>query len=176
MFKIIVLVIVAAIAIVLIYAAMQPDTFRIERSTVINAAPEKVFVQINDLHNWKAWSAWEKKDLSMKRIFSGTAAGVGAVYAWDGDKNVGKGSMEIIESIPNSKVQLKLDFLSPMEAHHMADLVLQPQGSGTQLVWGMYGKQPFMGKVMGLFINIDKMIGKDFEDSLAGLKQVVEKN
>lgn len=170
------LALVALLAIVLIYAAMQPDTFRVERSARIDAAPEKVFAQINDLHNWKDWSAWEKKDPNMKKTFSGAASGMGAVYAWEGDKNVGKGSMEIVASLAASKVQLKLDFVAPMEGHNLVDIVLQPQGGGTQVFWSMYGPSPFLSKLFGVFVNLDKMIGKDFEDSLAGLKQVSEKN
>ncbi len=170
------LIIITLGAGVLLYAAMQPDTFCVERSIVINAAPNKVFAQINDLHNWQGWSAWEKKDPNMKKTHSGAAQGVGAIYAWDGDKNVGKGSMTISESIPNSKVQIKLDFVTPMEGHNMADMVLQPQDSGTQVVWSMYGPSPYIAKLFGVFVNMDQMIGKDFENSLAGLKRVSEQN
>jgi len=166
---------VVVIALVLIYAATRPDTFRVERSAVMNAAPEKVFAQINDLHNWAAWSAWEKKDANMKKTFSGAASGKGAIYGWEGNNNVGKGSMTITESLPATKVQIKLDFIAPFEGHNMADIVLQPEGNGTRVVWSMYGTMAFIPKVMGLFFSMDKMIGKDFEDSLASLKQVVEK-
>ena len=171
----VILALVVAIAIVLIYASTRPDTFSIERSAVMNAAPDKVFAQINDLHNWAAWSAWEKKDPNMKKTFSGAAAGKGAVYGWEGNGNVGKGSMEITESIPASKVQIKLDFISPFEGHNVANLELQPEGTGTRVVWSMSGPMALIPKVMGLFFSMDKMIGKDFEDSLANLKQIVEK-
>ena len=172
--KMLIAVVVVIVAIV-IYAASRPDTFRVERSANIKAAPDKVFAQLNDLHNWSAWSAWEHKDPNMKKTHSGATSGVGAVYAWEGNANVGKGSMTITESISNQKVQIKLDFISPFEGHNMADLELQAQGDGTHVIWSMYGPMAFIPKVMGLFFSMDKMIGKDFEESLANLKTVVER-
>lgn len=171
----IIIAIVVVIAAILIYASTKPDNFTVERSALINAAPEKVFAQINDLHLWQAWSAWERKDPNMKKTHSGAASGVGAIYAWEGNGNVGKGSMTITESVPNQKVQIKLDFISPFEGHNMADMVLQTQGNSTQVSWKMYGPMAFVPKVMGVFFDMDKMIGKDFEDSLANLKVVAEK-
>jgi carbon monoxide dehydrogenase subunit G len=165
----------AVIVLVLIYAVTRPDTFRVERSVLINATPEKVFVLINDLHKWAAWSTWEKMDPSMKKAHSGAVVGKGAIYSWEGNSKVGKGSMEITESLPSSKVQIKLDFVAPFEGHNLADIVLQPEGGGTRVVWSMYGPTPFITKVMGLFLDMDEVIGKDFEDSLTNLKQVVEK-
>lgn len=171
----IMLVIAVAIAALLIYAATRPDTFRIERSATFKATPDKVFEQINDLHRWQAWSAWEYKDHDMQRTYGGTPSGVGATYAWAGNRNVGKGRMTITESIPNQKVQIKLDFLAPMEAHHMADLIITPEPDGARLSWAMYGTQPFIGKVFSVFMDMDKMVGKDFEDCLNNLRAVVEK-
>lgn len=171
----IIIALVVVIAVILIYASTRPDTFRVERSATFKSTPDKVFVQINDFHNWPAWSAWERKDANMQKTHSGAANGVGAVYAWEGNKDVGKGSMTITESIPNQKVQIKLDFISPFEGHNKADMVLQAQGDGTQVVWSMYGPMAFVPKVMGLFFDMDKMIGKDFEDSLNNLRTVVEK-
>lgn len=175
MLKKILITVVVVIAAILIYASTKPDTFTVERSAVIHASPEKVFAQMNDLHNWQAWSAWERKDPNMKKTHSGAASGVGAVYAWEGNSDVGKGSMTITESIPNQKVHIKLDFISPFEGHNMADLTLQAQGDGTQVNWKMYGPMAFIPKVMSVFFDMDKMIGKDFEDSLAGLRVVVER-
>ncbi len=172
----IIIAIVVVIAAIVIYASTKPDTFTVERSAVINAAPEKVFAQISDLHNWQSWSPWERKDPNMKKTHSGAASGVGAIYAWEGNSDVGKVSMTIVESIPNQKLQIKLDFIAPFEAHNMADLVLQAQGDVTHVNWKMYGPSPFVTKLFGVFINMDKMIGKDFEEGLANLKQVTEKN
>lgn len=166
--------VVVVIAAILVYAASRPNTFRVERSAIFKAAPDKVFAQINDFHNWPAWSTWERMDPIMKKTHSGTASGVGAKYGWQGNNKVGQGSMEITESIPNSKVMVKLDFLSPMEAHNIGEFIIQPEGEGSRLTWAMYGSAPFISKLFGVFVNMDKMIGKDFEDSLTNLKQVVE--
>jgi uncharacterized protein YndB with AHSA1/START domain len=175
MFKKILLAIGVVIVMVLAYAATRPDTFRVERTAVINAAPDRVFAQINDLHNWPTWSVWEKKDPAMKKSFGGAAAGQGATYGWEGNSNVGTGRMEIVESVPDSKVRIKLDFVEPIEGHNFADLVLRTEGAGTRIIWSMDGPSPFISKLMGVIFDMDKMIGKDFEDSLSNLKQVVEK-
>lgn len=167
--------VVVVIAALLIYASTRPNDFRVERSATFKAAPDKVYAQLNDLHNWQAWSAWERKDPNMKKSFSGAASGVGAVYAWEGNGNVGKGSMTIAESVPDQKVLIKLDFISPFEGHNTAEIVLQPQDGGTHVVWSMYGPMAFVPKLMGIFFDMDQMIGKDFEDSLNNLRTVVDR-
>lgn len=168
-------IVVVAIAGILIYAATRPDTFRVQRSASIKAPPDRIFALINDLHAWGAWSPYEKKDPAMKRTFAGASAGKGAVYEWDGDKNVGKGRMEIIEAVPPSKVVIKLDFIKPFEGHNTAEFTLEPKGDGTTVTWAMFGPSPLMMKVMGLFMNMDNMIGNDFAAGLANLKAVAEK-
>jgi carbon monoxide dehydrogenase subunit G len=175
MFKIITIVIVVLIAAVLIYAATRPDTLRVQRSTSIKAPPEKIFALINDFHSWGAWSPYEKKDPAMKRTMSGAANGKGAVYEWEGDKNVGKGRMEIAESSPPSKVTLKLDFVKPFEAHNIVDFTLEPKGDSMNVTWAMHGPSPYISKIIGIFLNMDSMIGKDFETGLANLKTVAER-
>lgn len=175
MFKIIAIVIVVLIAALLIYAATKPDTFRVQRSTSIKAPPEKIFALINDFHSWGAWSPYEKKDPAMKRTMSGAANGNGAVYEWEGDKNVGKGRMEITESSPPTKVTLKLDFVKPFETHNIVDFTLEPKGDSTNVTWAMHGPSPYISKIIGIFINMDSMIGKDFETGLANLKTISEK-
>ena len=175
MFKIIAIVIVVLIAALLIYAATRPDTLRVQRSTNIKAPPEKIFALINDFHSWGAWSPYEKKDPAMKRTMSGAANGKGAVYEWEGDKNVGKGRMEIAESSPPSKVTLKLDFVKPFEAHNVVDFTLEPKGDSTNVTWAMHGPSLYVGKVMSVFMNMDNMVGKDFEVGLANLKAAAEK-
>jgi hypothetical protein len=172
---IVVIVLVVLIAAVLIIAALTPDTFRIQRTATIKAPPEKLFPHINDFHNWQAWSPWEKLDPALKRTFSGTANGNGSVYEWEGNKQVGKGRMEIMESSPPSKIVIKLDFFQPFEAHNTADFAFAGQGGSTSITWGMDGQRPFMFKVMGVFMNFDKMIGNDFEKGLANLKEIAEK-
>jgi uncharacterized protein YndB with AHSA1/START domain len=160
---------------VLILAATKPDSFQVRRSTVIKASPEKVFELINDFKAWAAWSPWEKKDLAMKKTFGATSSGKGATYAWEGDKNVGQGSMEITESAPSSRIVLKLDFLKPFEAHNTVEFVLKPEGDATGVSWTMTGPTPFLGKIIHVFIDMDKMVGGDFESGLAAMKTAAEK-
>ena len=169
-------VIVVVVAGVLIYAATQPDSFRVQRSASIKAPPDKVFAMINDLKAWAGWSPYEKKDPAMKRTFGAITAGKGATYAWQGDSNVGEGRMEIVESAPPNKVVIKLDFLKPFEAHNTAEFTLEPKGEGTLVTWAIYGPSAYVTKVMGLLFNIDTMIGRDFEAGLADLKTAAEKS
>jgi hypothetical protein len=171
---IIAVVLVVAIAIVLILAATKPDTFSVSRATTVKAPPEKIFPWINDFHQWKAWSPYENKDPAMKRSYSGAADGKGAVYGWEGNKNVGSGRMEILDTSVPSKIVIKLDFFTPFEGHNTAEFTLLPQGDATGVTWRMHGPAPFMSKVMQVFMNLDHMIGKDFEIGLANLKNLTE--
>jgi uncharacterized protein YndB with AHSA1/START domain len=178
MLKIIAIAILVAVVAILIYATTKPDAFRVERTTTIKAPPEKVFALIDDFHNWPTWSPYEKKDPDMKRTHSGAASGKGAIYEWDGDKNVGKGRMEIIESSPSSpssRIVIKLDFLAPFEAHNTAEFTLQAQGDSTQVTWAMYGPANYVSKLMSVFFSMDKMVGDDFAVGLANLKAAAEK-
>lgn len=169
-----VLVIVAAvIAAFLTFAATRPGSFRVERQATINAPADRIFARLQDFHEWAAWSPWEKIDPAMQRSFSGPASGVGAAYAWDGPK-VGAGRMEILESTPPRGLVIKLDFTRPFEAHNTIRLSLADAGPATTITWTMDGKNTFMGKVMSVVINMDKMVGKDFETGLANLKSISE--
>jgi uncharacterized protein YndB with AHSA1/START domain len=160
---------------VLILAAIKPDTFSVRRVITVKAPPEKIFPLINDFHQWGSWSPYENKDPAMKRSFSGSASGKGAVYGWEGNRNVGSGRMEILDTSAPSKIVIKLDFFSPFEGHNTAEFTMLPQGDATNVTWLMYGPAPFMHKVMQVFMNIDNMIGKDFEVGLANLKKLTEK-
>ncbi|HKA08759.1 MAG TPA: SRPBCC family protein [Gemmataceae bacterium] len=166
---------VVLIAAVLIIAATKPDTFRIERSASIKAPPERIFALINDFHNWGAWSPWEKLDPNLKRTFSGEPSGTGAIYEWEGNKKVGQGRMEIKESSPSRKITIQLDFIKPFQANNTAEFTFEPSGDSTNVNWAMLGGQPFMFKVMKVFMNMDKLVGKDFETGLANLKAQTEK-
>ena len=174
MFKIIAIAILVVLVAILIFATTKPDNFRVERSTTIKAAPERVFALINDFQRWTSWSPYEKKDPGMKRTYSGAASGTGAIYEWDGDKNVGKGRMEITEATPSSRIVIKLDFLAPFEAHNTAEFTLQAQGDSTQVTWAMYGPANFISKLMSVFFSMDKMVGDDFAIGLANLKAAAE--
>jgi hypothetical protein len=175
MLKTISIVVVVLIVALLVFAATKPDTFRVQRSASINAPPETLFPLINDLHSWGAWSPWEKMDPAMKRTYSGATNGKGAVYEWDGNRNVGQGRMEITESSPPSKVMIKLDFIKPFEAHNIAEFTLEAQGDSTNVTWAMHGPNRYIAKVMHLFFSMDSMVGKQFEAGLANLKAVAEK-
>ncbi len=175
MLKIFAAVVLLLVTGLLIYAATKPDAFRIERSTTIKAPPEKVFALINDFHQWEAWSPWEKIDPSIKRTYSGPRSGVGAVYEWAGNKDIGQGRMEIIESSALSKVSLKLDFVTPFEAHNFVDFTLSPQGDSTKLTQAMYGPSPYVSKLMTIFFSMEKMVGSKYEEGLADLKKLAEK-
>ncbi|HEY0662030.1 MAG TPA: SRPBCC family protein [Lysobacter sp.] len=174
MFKTIVIIVVVLIAAVLVYAATRPDTLSVQRSATIKAPPEKVFALINDFRRWGAWSPYEKKDPAMKRVMSDPASGQGATYEWDGNKDIGKGGMRITRSSPPSAITIQLDFVRPFEAHNVVEFTLEPQGDSTEVTWTMHGPSPYITKLMGVFFNMDRMIGKDFEAGLADLKTVAE--
>ncbi len=167
-------VLVVVIAGILIFAATKPDSFRVQRSASIKAPPAKIFALINDLHSHTAWSPWEKKDPAMKRTHSGTASGKGAVYEWDGNKDIGAGRMEIADSSPPNRLVLKMDFIRPFEAHNIAEFTLEPKGDTTYVTWAIYGPSPYMSKLMSIFFSFDKLIGKEFESGLANLKAITE--
>jgi uncharacterized protein YndB with AHSA1/START domain len=167
-------VLVVLIAGVLIFAAFRPDTLRVERRATIEAAPEVVYPLIGDFRQWPQWSPWEELDPNMSRTLSGAPSGRGAVYEWSGNRDVGRGRMEITDVVPPSSVTIALDFFEPWEAHNLTEFRLAPEGDGTALTWTMEGPSPYMMKLMGIFMNMDRMIGGDFERGLAKLKTVAE--
>jgi uncharacterized protein YndB with AHSA1/START domain len=175
MVKKVALIVLVLIAALLAYAATKPDTFSVQRTASIKAPPEKIYPLISDFHSWSAWSPWEKLDPAMKKTHSGPTSGKGAIYEWEGNSDVGKGRMEITEATPPSKVGIKLDFREPFEAHNVTEFTLQPKGDSTTVVWAMHGPNQYLGKVMSVFVSMDRMIGKDFETGLANLKTLAEK-
>jgi hypothetical protein len=168
-------ILVTGVVVVLILATMKPDSFTVRRSLAINAPPERIFPLINEFRNWTQWSPWEKLDPSLKRDYSGAPTGIGSVYAWDGDKKVGQGRMEIVEAASPGKVGLKLDFVRPFEAHNDVTFALEPAGSATNVTWTMTGPVPFIAKIFHVFINMDRMVGGDFETGLANMKAAAER-
>jgi K+-transporting ATPase KdpF subunit len=162
------------LAAVLLYAATKPDTFRVQRAASIKAPPEKISAVLSDFHAWEAWSPWEKLDPAMKRGYSGAAKGKGAVYAWQGNSEVGQGRMEITEAAP-SRVAMDLDFVKPFEAHNKVVFTLVPKGDSTEVTWTMQGPLPYMAKVAHVVFDMDSMVGKQFETGLANLKSISEK-
>jgi uncharacterized protein YndB with AHSA1/START domain len=156
------------------YAASRPNEFKIQRKARVKATPEKVFPHINDFHRWEAWSPWEKLDPAMTRKHSGPANGKGAAYEWQGNKKVGKGRMEITEATAPRRVVIDLHFMEPWQARNTTEFLLEPAGGETDVTWTMTGTNPFMMKVMGIFMNMDKAIGSDFEKGLTSLKTATE--
>lgn len=174
MLQTIVILVVVLIAAVLIYAASKPGAFHVQRSTSIKAPPEKIFPLINDFHAWDGWTPYNK-DPAMKKTFSGNASGKGAAYAWEGNREVGQGSIEITESSPPSWIDFHLHMIKPFEGHNHVTFTLESKGDSTNVTWALDGTQAYIAKVMGLFMNMDQMVGKDFEVGLARLKAISEK-
>jgi hypothetical protein len=169
------LVVIALIVVVFCaVVAMQPATYHIERSATINAPAAVVFAQVNDFHKWDAWSPWAKLDPSMKQSFEGAPSGPGAIYSWTGNDKVGEGKMTITDSRPAESVKIKLEFVKPFAATNATNFNFKPQGNQTEVTWTMDGNNNFMGKAFGLFMNMDKMVGADFEKGLAQMKAVSE--
>ena len=162
------------IALLVLFAATRPDTFRVERSTLIKAPAAKVYALIDDFHAWVGWSPWDSIDPDMKKTYEGASSGVGAKYGWHGNKKVGRGAMEITAARPQASIIIKLDFFEPFEAHNTATFALAPENGGTRVTWAMDGKQNLVLKLMGIFMSMDKMVGKDFEKGLAAMKATAE--
>ena len=175
MLKKILIVLVVVVIGVVGFASTKPDTFEVHRSATMKAPAAKVFGLISDFHNWGSWSPWEKLDPAMKKTNSGAPSGKGAIYEWEGNDQVGKGRMEITDMTAPSKIIIKLDFFKPFEAHNTAEYTIETKGDSCEVTWGMHGPQPLMAKVMCLFMNMDAMIGKDFERGLGNLKTLAEK-
>ncbi|MBK8009184.1 MAG: SRPBCC family protein [Rhizobiales bacterium] len=168
-------VMITAIVVVLILASMKPNQFRVERSIDIAAPASKIFPYFEDLKQQRNWSPWDQKDPDMKRVYSGADKGVGAVYAWDGNREVGAGQQEIISVRPNEKVEANIDFYRPMRAKNHVEFLLKPAGNGTKASWIIFGPMPFISRVMSIFMSFDKMIGNEFEKGLLQLKVLAEK-
>lgn len=175
MLKTIALLIGAAIAVLLIYAATRPDAFHVERSATIQAPPERLHPLINDLHGFNTWNPYARKDPAMQGQYSGPAAGPGAVYEFQGNQDVGKGRIGITASSAPSSVTMQLDMFEPFAARNVVTFSLVPEGGATRVTWAMDGPSPFISKLIGVFMNFDRMIGRDFEAGLGHLKALAEK-
>lgn len=167
-------VLLVLVAAVLVVASTKPDTFRVARTATIKAPPEEIFGFIDDFRKWDAWSPYEKLDPAMTRTYGATTKGKGAVYAWDGNSKVGAGRMEIIEDSPPSQITIKLDFARPFEGHNVAAFTLKAGEDATTVTWAMDGPLAYVAKVMSVFFDMDRMIGKEFETGLANLKALAE--
>lgn len=175
MLKNILIGLAAVIAVLAVIISMQPDAFQVTRSIAIKAPPATIFSQVNDLHLWTGWSPWEKLDPALQRTYEGAASGTGAIYRWNSEKNeVGQGAMTITDSVPSEQIGIKLEFLKPFAATNDVAFTFKPAGDETTVTWTMLGKANFMCKAMNLVMNMDKMVGGDFEKGLTNLKALTE--
>ena len=174
MFKKIAFVFVGLILILVVIIALQPATFTVTRSATIAAPPERVFAQVNDFKNWNGWSPWAKLDPNCQYTLGSPAGGEGATYAWAGNGDVGEGKMTITESKPAERVRIKLEFVKPFAATNQADFTFKPEGAGTNVTWSMSGEKNFLSKAFCMFIDMDQMVGGDFEKGLAEMKAIAE--
>lgn len=170
------IVLAVALAALLIYAATRPDTLQIQRSLEIQASAERIRSLINDMQHFNTWNPYNQKDPTMKGTYRGPNAGPGAAFDFDGNKNVGKGSITIIEPSAPNRVTMSLVMTAPMACDNTIDFTLSPQGpASTDVTWSMRGPCPFLGKLMGVIFNMDEMVGRDFETGLASLKTIAER-
>jgi len=174
MIKTLALLAIAALGVLLILAATRPDTFRVERSASIKAPPDKLHALINDMQVFNTWNPYNLKDPNIQGEYAGPQAGPGATYRFQGNKDVGKGSISITDTAL-SKVTMKLDMIEPFEGHNIVEFILAPQGDVTEVTWAMHGPSPYIARLVGLFLNMDRMIGRDFESGLSNLKARAEK-
>ena len=178
MLKWILAAVATVVVVFLIVVALQPSDFRVERSATMRAPAPTAFAQVNDFQNWRVWSPWEKVDPALKRQYEGPKAGTGAVYAWQGNKDVGEGRMTITESRPGELVRIKLEFFKPFATTNTAEFSFKPSSGGTNeatvVTWTMAGQNNFLSKAICLFVDMDKMVGGMFEQGLAQMKSVVE--
>jgi len=170
----ILIVLAVIIAAFVILVATRPAEFRIVRTATMAAPAATVFAQVNDFHNWVSWSPWEKLDPALKRTYEGAAAGTGAVYSWDGNKQVGAGRITLTDGRPSERITFKLEFLRPFKSTYATEFTFKSEGNQTVVAWNMFGQNNFLSKAFGLFMNMDKMVGGDFEKGLANMKAVVE--
>ena len=174
MLKIILIALAVIVIVLVVVVAMQPSKFRVVRSATIFAPAPAVFAQVNDFHKWEAWNSWGKIDPAMKQTYEGAPSGTGAIYTWAGNKEVGEGRMTITESRPNELIRIKMEFFKPFAATNTAEFTFKPEGNQTVVTWSMAGDNNFMAKAIHLVMNMDKMIGGQFEKGLAEMKSVAQ--
>ena len=175
MLKVIGTIVVIGVAGVLVAAAVQPDHFQVKRSATIDAPPDRIYALISDFHRWRSWSPYEKLDPGMRRTYSGAEHGVGSVYEWAGNSKAGQGRMEITRAPRASEVAIRLDFVKPIAAHNVATFTFEPRGDATTVTWTMDGPTPYVGKIIHLFVDMDRLVGRDFETGLANLRTIAER-
>jgi hypothetical protein len=174
MLKKILIGLVVILVVFVVIVALQPSQYRVERKAAISAPAAVVFAQVNDFHNWEAWSPWAKLDPAIKQTYEGVPAGTGAIYSWTGNSKVGEGRMTLTESRPTDLIKIKLEFIKPFASTCETDFAFKPDGNQTAVTWSMAGENNFIGKAFCLFMNMDKTVGGDFEKGLAQMKSMVD--
>jgi len=174
MLKRVLLAALAAVVLFGAYVALQPSAYRIERTAIVVAPPAAVFAEVNDFHNWAAWSPWAGLDPDAKTTFEGPVAGEGAVFHWSGNAEIGEGRMTLAESKPDERILIDVDFVKPWAGSQSSEFTFKADGARTIVTWTSSGVKDFIGKAMSLFMDTDKMIGAQFEKGLANLKAVTE--
>jgi polyketide cyclase/dehydrase/lipid transport protein len=174
MLKIALAALAAIVVVFVLVVALQPSEFRVARSTTISAPAPAVFAEVNDFHKWEAWNPWGKIDPAMRQTYEGAPAGAGAIYTWTGNKEVGEGRMILTESRPSELIRIKLEFFRPFAATNTAEFTFRPEGNQTVVTWSLAGENNFIAKAIHLFMNMDRMVGGQFEKGLAQMKSVVE--
>jgi polyketide cyclase/dehydrase/lipid transport protein len=174
MLKKIALAVTAAVAISAVVVASRPAHYKVARSAVVRAPAPAVYAQVADFHRWEKWSPWEKLDAGMEKVYSGADGAPGASYAWKGNDKVGEGRMTLLDARPHEAVAIRLEFVKPFASTCATGFRFSPQGGGTQVTWSMEGDNGFLGKAFSLVLDMDKMIGGDFERGLASLKALAE--
>jgi hypothetical protein len=169
-----VVIVLVLLALLILLISVQPSDFRIKRSAAFAAPPAVCFAQVNNFHKWEAWSPWAKMDPACKNEFAGPDSGEGAIFGWAGNKKVGEGKMTILESKPNELIRIRLQFIKPFAATNTAEFTFTPEGDQTKVTWAMFGKQKFINKAFCLVMNMDKMVGGDFERGLSSMKLLAE--
>lgn len=174
MLKKILIALAAILVVLIVVVATRPSEFRIARTTTIAALAPAVFAQVNDFHKWEAWNPWAKIDPAMRQTYEGAPSGIGAIYTWAGNHEVGEGRMTLTESRPSDLIGVRLEFLKPFKAANVAEFTFRPEGGQTVVTWSMTGRNNFMAKALHLVMNMDRMVGGQFEKGLAQMKAVVE--
>jgi uncharacterized protein YndB with AHSA1/START domain len=175
MLKKILLGLLVVIAALLLFAATRPNSYSVSRSMTIKAPPEKLFAMVDSFPAWPLWSPYEKLDPNMKRTIGGAPSGVGATYAWSGNKNAGEGSMQIYKSQPPNVVEIQLEFTKPMAGHDTAMFTFTPKGDSTMVTWTVRGPNPYIAKLLTMFMSMDRMLGGQMMDGLMAMQKVAEK-
>ena len=176
MFKTVLIALVTIVIVFIVVVAMRPSDFRVTRTVRIAAPAAAIFAHVNDFHGWNAWSPYDKRDPAMIKTFEGPQAGTGASYAWTGNSQVGQGRATITESRPSDLIRVRLEFVKPFACTNTAEFTFEPEGDQTAVTWSLTGRYGFIAKAIGLFMDMDRMVGGDFEVGLAQLKSVVETN